>query len=185
MANELTNKYLKKVKETLMAQQAYTSVMQLPKLEKVVINSGVGDATSDAKLLESVVNELTLITGQKPVITRSKKAIATFKLRENQGIGAKVTLRGDKMWNFIENLINIALPRVRDFKGIPNNSFDGHGNYTLGIKEQIIFTEINYDEVKKIRGFDVTFVTSAKDDEQARKLLAAIGLPFAKTKANI
>ncbi len=184
MQNTLTKKYQEQIKNALMTDGAYKSVMQLPKLEKIVINSGVGDATSDAKLLESVVNELTAITGQKPVITRSKKAIATFKLRENQGIGAKVTLRGEKMWNFIENLINIALPRVRDFKGIPNNSFDHHGNYTLGIKEQIIFTEINYDDVKKIRGFDVTFVTSSNDDEQARKLLKAIGLPFAKTKGN-
>lgn len=184
MQNTLTKKYQELIKNALMTDGAYKSVMQLPKLEKIVINSGVGDATSDAKLLESVVNELTAITGQKPVITRSKKAIATFKLRENQGIGAKVTLRGEKMWNFIENLINIALPRVRDFKGIPNNSFDHHGNYTLGIKEQIIFTEINYDDVKKIRGFDVTFVTSSNNDEQARKLLKAIGLPFAKTKGN-
>ncbi len=182
MQNTLTKKYQEIIKNALMADNQYKSVMQLPKLEKVVINSGVGDATTDAKLLESVVQELTAITGQKPVITRSKKAIATFKLRENQGIGAKVTLRGEKMWNFIENLINVALPRVRDFKGIPNSSFDGHGNYTLGIKEQIIFTEINYDQVKKIRGFDVTFVTSSKDDEQARKLLEAIGLPFAKIK---
>ena len=184
MEKTLSKKYQEQVKNTLMTDGAYKSIMQLPRLEKIVINSGVGDATTDAKLLESVVQELTAITGQKPVITRSKKAIATSKLRENQGIGAKVTLRGEKMWNFIENLINIALPRVRDFKGIPNSSFDGHGNYTLGIKEQIIFTEINYDQVKKIRGFDVTFVTSSKDDEQARKLLEAIGLPFAKSKRN-
>ena len=184
MKNTLTKKYQEQIKEVLMTNNTYSSIMQLPKLEKIVINSGVGDATSDAKLLESVVNELTAITGQKPVITRSKKAIATFKLRENQGIGAKVTLRGEKMWNFIENLVNVALPRVRDFKGIPNNSFDHHGNYTLGIKEQIIFTEINYDDVKKIRGFDITFVTSSNNDEQARELLKAIGLPFVKVKGN-
>ena len=176
----LTKKYKQLISDKLSKQFNYTSVMQIPKLEKVVINSGVGDATNDAKLLEAVLNELTLITGQKPITTKSKKSIATYKLREDQAIGAKVTLHGENMWNFVEKLIKIALPRVRDFKGLNFNSFDGRGNYTFGVKEQIIFTEINYDDVKKIRGFDVTFVTSAKNDEQAKALLLAIGLPFNK-----
>ncbi|MDR0857157.1 MAG: 50S ribosomal protein L5 [Mycoplasmataceae bacterium] len=178
----LKGQFEKMIADSLMEIHHYKSVMQIPKLEKIVINAGVGDATKDAKLVDSMANEIELITGQKPIKTRSKKAIATFKLRENQEIGVKVTLRGDKMWNFVSNLINVAIPRVRDFKGVPTASFDGHGNYTLGIKEQIIFTEINYDSVKKIRGFDVTFVTSSKNDEEARELLKAIGMPFAKQR---
>lgn len=176
----LKTKYTKLINEALMKEFNYKSVMQIPKLEKVIINAGVGDATNDAKLIEAMSNEIELISGQKPILTKSKKAIATFKLRENQAIGVKVTLRGERMWNFIENLIKIALPRVRDFKGLSQKAFDGRGNYTIGIKEQIIFTEINYDDIKKVRGFDVTFVTSTNDDKQALALLKIIGLPFRK-----
>lgn len=176
----LTSKNQKIIADALMKQFNYKSVMQIPKLEKVVINAGVGDAVQDAKNLEVVANELQQITGQKPVLTKAKKSIATYKVRQNQAIGAKVTLRKEAMWNFVEKLINIAMPRIRDFRGVSNNSFDGRGNYTLGIKEQIIFTEINFDQVKKVRGFDVTFVTSAKTDEEAKALLSAIGMPFAK-----
>ena len=168
--------YLKKINEALASQ--YTNVNQVPKLEKISINMGIGDIASDAKLVEAAAKEIEVITGQKPILTKSKKAIATFKIREGQAIGVKVTLRGEKMFNFLDNLINIALPRVRDFKGLPANSFDGQGNYTLGIKEQIIFPEINFDEVKKVRGFNVTFVTSTNDKKQALSLLKAIGLPI-------
>ena len=176
----LKTKYNKFISEALMTEFKYKSIMQVPKLEKVIINAGVGDATNDAKLIEAMANEVELITGQKPILTKSKKAIATFKLREDQAIGVKVTLRGERMWHFIENLVKIALPRVRDFKGLSQKAFDGHGNYTIGIKEQIIFTEINYDDIKKVRGFDVTFVTSTNDNKQAFALLKAIGLPFMK-----
>ncbi|MDR1991794.1 MAG: 50S ribosomal protein L5 [Mycoplasmataceae bacterium] len=182
MSLHLKTKYEKLIKDALFSQFKYKSVMQVPKLEKIVINAGVGDAAADVKFIEAMANEIQAITGQKPVLTKSKKAIATFKLRENQTIGVKVTLRGERMWNFVENLVNIALPRVRDFKGLSNNSFDGRGNYTLGIKEQIIFTEINYDDIKRVRGFDVTFVTSTKKDQVAKELLKAIGLPFAKQR---
>ncbi|MDR1235123.1 MAG: 50S ribosomal protein L5 [Mycoplasmataceae bacterium] len=182
MSLNLKAKYGKLIKDALMSEYKYKSVMQVPKLEKIVINAGVGDAASDAKFIEAMTNEILVITGQKPVLTKSKKAIATFKLRENQAIGVKVTLRGERMWNFVENLINVALPRVRDFKGLSNNSFDGRGNYTIGIKEQIIFTEVNYDDIKKVRGFDVTFVTSTKKNEVAKAMLKAIGLPFAKQR---
>lgn len=171
-------KYQAKIVEVLKPQFNYTNIMQTPRLEKICINAGIGDATNDPKLLEAAAAELEAITGQKPVLTRAKKAIATFKLRENQAIGAKVTLRGEKMWNFVENLVNIALPRVRDFKGLPYNSFDGQGNYTIGIKEQIIFTEINFDQIKRVRGFNVTFVTSTSNKDESRALLKAIGLPI-------
>lgn len=180
MVMSLKQKYLEKINNDLMQNHGFKSVIQVPKLEKVVINAGIGDATKDAKMIEAAFNEIKAITGQKPIMTKSKKAIATFKLRENQPIGVKVTLRGEKMWNFIENLINIALPRVRDFKGVSKKSFDGHGNYTIGIKEQIIFTEINYDDIKRNRGFDITFVTSAKNDKDAFELLKSIGIPFTK-----
>ncbi|MDR0739470.1 MAG: 50S ribosomal protein L5 [Mycoplasmataceae bacterium] len=182
MSLNLKAKYEKLIKDNLMAEFNYKSVMQIPRLEKIVINAGVGDGASDAKFIEAMTNEIMTITGQKPILTKSKKAIATFKLRENQAIGIKVTLRGERMWNFVENLINVALPRVRDFKGVSNNSFDGRGNYSIGIKEQIIFTEINYDDIKRVRGFDVTFVTSTKKNEVAKALLKAIGLPFAKQR---
>lgn len=170
--------YQKKIAESLTDQFHYKNINQTPKLEKVCINAGIGDAVSDSKLIDQAAKELMAITGQKPVLTYAKKAIATFKIRQNQPIGVKVTLRGEKMWNFIENLVNIALPRVRDFKGLSPNSFDGDGNYTLGIKEQIIFMEINFDEVKRVRGFNVTFVTSTKKKEEALALLKAIGLPL-------
>ncbi|MDE6428932.1 MAG: 50S ribosomal protein L5, partial [Malacoplasma sp.] len=158
------------------------SVMEIPRLEKIVINSGLGDATSDSKIVEIGLKELHLITGQKPVATKSKKSIATFKLREGQAIGAKVTLRKEIMWNFLAKLISVAIPRIRDFRGLSVKSFDGKGNYTFGIKEQIIFPEIVYDDVKKIRGFDITIVTSAKTDKEALFLLKELGMPFVKTK---
>lgn len=180
--NELTNKYKKKISDKLTKQFGYKSLMQIPTLDKIVINACAGDATQDSKFLDLLFNEIMLITGQKPIKTKSKKAIATFKLREGQEIGLKVTLRRENMWNFVEKLVNVALPRVKDFKGLKDNSFDGRGNFTLGIKEQNIFTEINYDDIKRIRGFDVTFVTSTNSDEKAKALLMAIGLPFIGTK---
>lgn len=180
--NELKKLYQSEVVPELMKKFSFKSVMQVPKLEKIVLNMGIGDATSDSKLLELGFNELQLIADQRPVKTKAKKSIATFKLRQGQEIGVKVTLRGNKMWSFLERLINIALPRVRDFKGLPNRSFDGHGSYTIGIAEQIIFPEINYDDVKKIRGFDITIVTSANNDDEARALLKLVGLPLVKIK---
>jgi len=179
---KLSKIYNKKIADALTPKFGYKTPMQVPTLDKIVINSCAGDATSDAKLLDALYNEITLITGQKPIKTRSKKAIATFKLRENQEIGVKVTLRREAMWNFVEKLVKIALPRVRDFRGLKDNSFDGKGNYTLGIKEQNIFTEINFDDIKRVRGFDVTFVTSTNSDEEAKALLVAIGLPFISNK---
>lgn len=180
--NELKKYYHDNVVSQMMKDFSFTSVMQVPKIEKIILNMGVGDAVSDSKLLDLAFNELELITGQKPIKTKAKKSIATFKLREGQPIGVKVTLRGDKMWSFLQRLINIALPRVRDFKGLANRSFDGHGNYTIGIAEQIIFPEINYDDVKKIRGFDINIVTSTDNDEEARRLLKLIGLPLVRVK---
>lgn len=182
MANELSKKYKKLIAEKLTSEFGYKTPMQVPTLDKIIINSCAGDATQDAKLLDALYNEIQLITGQKPIKTKSKKAIATFKLRENQEIGVKVTLRKEAMWNFVEKLVKIALPRVRDFRGLKDNSFDGQGNFTLGIKEQNIFTEINFDDIKRVRGFDVTFVTSTKNDKEAKALLQAIGLPFIQKK---
>lgn len=178
--NRLKEKYLNEIKPELVKQFDYSSVMQVPKIEKVVVNIGVGDAVSNSKLLEESVNELELITGQKPVVTRAKKSIAGFKLRENMPIGTKVTLRGEKMYEFLDKLISVSLPRVRDFRGISSNSFDGRGNYTLGIKEQLIFPEINFDKVNKTRGMDIVIVTSANTDEEARALLTQLGMPFKK-----
>lgn len=178
----LYNKYKKDVTKSLMKEFNYKSTMEIPRLEKIVINSGLGDATSDSKIVEIGLKELHLITGQKPVATKSKKSIATFKLREGQAIGAKVTLRRENMWNFLTKLISIAIPRIRDFRGLSTKSFDGNGNYTFGIKEQIIFPEIVYDDVKKLRGFDITIVTSAKTDKEAMFLLKELGMPFVKTK---
>lgn len=180
--NELKKYYQDNVIPQLMKDFSFTSIMQVPKIEKIILNMGVGDAVSDSKLLDLAFNELELIAGQKPIKTKAKKSIATFKLREGQSIGVKVTLRGEKMWSFLQKLINIALPRVRDFKGLANRSFDGQGNYTIGIAEQIIFPEINYDDVKKIRGFDINIVTSTDNDEEARKLLKLIGLPLVRIK---
>ncbi|ANE48871.1 50S ribosomal protein L5 [Paenibacillus swuensis] len=163
-----------------MQKFTYSTVMQVPKIEKVVINMGIGEAVSNSKVLDVAVEELKLIAGQKPVITKAKKSIAGFKLRENMPIGAKVTLRGERMYYFLDKLFNVALPRVRDFRGISAKAFDGRGNYTLGLKEQLIFPEIEYDKVDKVRGMDIVIVTTAKTDEEARELLIQMGMPFTK-----
>lgn len=178
--NRLKERYENEISKSLMTKFNYSSVMQVPKMEKIVINIGVGDAVSNSKLLDEAVEELTAISGQKPVITKAKKSIAGFKLREGMPIGCKVTLRGEKMYEFLDKLVNISLPRVRDFRGVPKNSFDGRGNYTLGIKEQLIFPEINFDKVNKLRGMDIVFVTTAKSDEEGHELLAQLGMPFHK-----
>ena len=178
--NHLKEKYMKEIVPELTEKYKYTTVMDVPKLEKIVVNVGVGDATSNSKLLEAAMNELELITGQKPVATKAKKAIAGFKLRAGQNIGCKVTLRGDNMYNFMQKLISIALPRVRDFRGVSPKAFDGRGNYTLGLTEQLIFSEIEYDNVVKVRGMDVVFVTTAKTNEEAYDLLKGFGMPFKK-----
>ncbi|QMT98587.1 50S ribosomal protein L5 [Mycoplasma tullyi] len=178
----LKTKYKTKIVPLLQKELGLSSVMQVPKIEKIVINMGVGDATKDAKLLELAVSELQAISGQKPVITKAHSSNASFKIRQGQAIGCKVTLRGEKMWNFLEKLINIALPRVRDFRGLSNRAFDARGNYTLGIKEQIIFPEIIYDNVKKIRGFDITLVISSDNAKHNHRLLLELGMPLIKTK---
>jgi large subunit ribosomal protein L5 len=164
----------------MMKKFSYTNKLAVPKLEKVILNMGVGEAKENAKVLDGAVKDMTIIAGQKPIITKAKKSIAAFKLREGMNIGCKATLRGDRMYEFADRLINIALPRVRDFRGVKANSFDGRGNYTMGIKEQLIFPEIEYDKVDKIRGLDIVFVTTAKTDEEARELLRLFGMPFAK-----
>lgn len=176
----LKGKYASEIVPALVKKYGYTSVMQVPHIEKVVINIGVGDATANSKLLDDAVNDLTVIAGQKPQITRSKKSIASFKLRADQAIGCKVTLRGQRMYEFLDKLITITLPRVRDFRGVSKNAFDGRGNYTLGVKEQLIFPEINYDKVGKLRGMDIVIVTTAQTDEEAYSLLELVGMPFAK-----
>lgn len=178
--NRLKEKYLNEVVPSLMSKYSYESIMKAPKLDKIVINMGVGDATSNSKLLEAAVNDLTKITGQKPVVTKAKKSIAGFKVREGQSIGCKVTLRGENMYNFMDKLIAIALPRVRDFRGVSPKAFDGRGNYTMGIKEQLIFSEIEYDEVVKVRGMDIVFVTTANTNEESFDLLNGLGIPFRK-----
>ena len=178
--NRLKEKYTKTIVSDLMSKHNYKNVMEVPKLEKIVVNIGCGDATSNSKLLEAAMRDLELITGQKPVATKAKKSIAGFKLREGQPIGVKVTLRGEAMYNFMEKLIKVALPRVRDFRGVSSKAFDGRGNYTLGIKEQLIFPEINYDKVLKIRGMDIVFVTTAKTNAEALDLLQGFGMPFKK-----
>ena len=180
MAARLKEKFLNEVTPALMQKFSYKSVMQVPKIEKVVINMGVGDAAGNAKLLDAAVEEMQTIAGQKPIITKAKKSIAGFKLREGMPIGVKVTLRGDRMYFFLDKLFNIALPRVRDFRGVSSKAFDGRGNYTLGLKEQLIFPEIEYDKVDKIRGMDIVIVTTAKSDEESRELLAQMGMPFVK-----
>ncbi len=172
--------YTKEIKDAMMKKFGYKSTMQIPKLDKIVINMGVGDARENSKAVESAANDLSLITGQKAVITKAKKSVATFKVREGMNIGCKVTLRGSKMYEFADRLFNAALPRVRDFRGINPNAFDGRGNYALGIKEQLIFPEIDYDKIDKIRGMDIIFVTTAKTDEEARELLTLMGAPFTK-----
>lgn len=178
--NRLEQKYIETVKPSLMKEFGYKSVMQAPKLEKVVINMGVGDAIVNPKLLEEAVEEMTLIAGQKPVITKAKKSIANFKLREGMSIGCKVTLRGERMYEFLDKLFNISLPRVRDFRGVSATAFDGRGNYTLGVKEQLIFPEINFDKVARVRGLDVVIVTTANTNKEAFALLKGLGMPFAK-----
>ncbi|GIP45887.1 50S ribosomal protein L5 [Paenibacillus sp. J45TS6] len=176
----LKERFLNEITPALVQKFEYSSVMQVPKIEKVVINMGVGDAVQNSKVLDSAVNDLQLISGQKPVITKAKKSIAGFKLRENMPIGVKVTLRGERMYHFLDKLFNITLPRVRDFQGVSNKAFDGRGNYTLGLKEQLIFPEIEYDKVDKVRGMDIVIVTTAKTDEESRELLTQLGMPFAK-----
>ena len=178
VSTRLLDKYESEMKKALMEEFKYSSIMEVPHLEKIVINVGVGDALTDNKALDSVVSEIAQITGQHPVVTKAKKSIASFKLREGQGIGCKVTLRGVRMYEFFDRLVTIALPRVRDFRGVSKNSFDGHGNYTLGIKEQLIFPEIDYDKVNKIRGMDIVVVTTAKSDNEAYSLLKLLGMPF-------
>lgn len=180
MANRLKEKYTNEVIPALTEKFNYTSVMAVPKVEKIVLNMGVGDAVSNAKNLEKAAAELALISGQKPLITKAKKSIAGFRLREGVAIGAKVTLRGERMYEFLDKLVSVSLPRVRDFHGVPTKSFDGRGNYTLGVKEQLIFPEINFDDVDKVRGLDIVIVTTAKTDEESRELLKGLGMPFAK-----
>ncbi|EPY14560.1 50S ribosomal protein L5 [Paenibacillus sp. MER 180] len=180
MAARLKERYLNEITPALVQKFNYTSVMQAPKVEKVVINIGMGEAVQNSKVLDAAVAELQLIAGQKPVITRAKKSIAGFKLREGMPIGVKVTLRGERMYHFLDKLFNVTLPRVRDFRGISNKAFDGRGNYTLGLKEQIIFPEIEYDKIDKVRGMDIVIVTTAKTDEESRELLTQLGMPFTK-----
>ncbi len=180
MAARLNDLYKDKIVPALVSKFGYTSIMQVPKVEKIVINMGVGEAVANAKALDGAVADLTAITGQKPVITRAKKSIAGFRLREGMPIGTKVTLRGERMYHFMDKLFNVSLPRVRDFRGISDKAFDGRGNYTLGLKEQLIFPEIEYDKVDKIRGMDIVFVTTANSDEEARELLTQLGMPFRK-----
>ncbi|MBE7057356.1 MAG: 50S ribosomal protein L5 [Ruminococcaceae bacterium] len=176
----LKEKYIKEIAPAMMERFKYKSVMEIPKLEKVVINMGLGEVKENPKAIESAVADLAKITGQKPIITKAKKSIAAFKLREGMNIGCKVTLRSDKMYAFVDKLVNISLPRIRDFHGVSANSFDGRGNYALGLKEQLIFPEIEYDKIDKVRGMDVIFVTTAKTDEEARELLRLMGMPYAE-----
>ena len=180
MANRLKEKYLKEVVPALTEKFNYSSIMAVPKVDKIVLNMGVGDAVSNAKNLEKAAEELALISGQKPLITKAKKSIAGFRLREGMAIGAKVTLRGTRMYDFLDKLVNVSLPRVRDFRGVSNKAFDGRGNYTLGVREQLIFPEIDYDNVNRVRGLDIVIVTTANSDEEAHELLAQLGMPFAK-----
>ena len=180
MAVRMKDRYLNEITPALIQKFNYSTVMQVPKVEKIVINMGVGEAVSNSKVLDTAVEDLQKISGQKPVVTKSKKSIAGFKLRENMPIGVKVTLRGERMYHFLDKLFNVSLPRVRDFRGISNKAFDGRGNYTLGLKEQLIFPEIEYDKIDKVRGMDIVIVTTAKSDEEARELLTQLGAPFVK-----
>jgi large subunit ribosomal protein L5 len=176
----LKQKYQDEVAPQLQKEFKYDNIMQTPRLQKIVVNIGLGEALTNAKAIDSAVRDLTTITGQKPVVTKARKSIATFKVREGQPIGAKVTLRGDRMWSFLERLVGTALPRVRDFRGVASDAFDGRGNYTLGLSEQLIWPEIPYDSVDKVRGMEITIVTSARNDEQARRMLQLMGMPFAR-----
>ena len=176
----LKEQYKSEIAPALMKKFGYKSVMQIPKLDKVVINVGCGEARDNAKIIDAIINDLSLITGQRPVVCKARKSVANFKLREGMNIGAKVTLRGERMYEFVDRLFNVALPRVRDFRGINANSFDGRGNYNMGLKEQLIFPEIDYDKIDKVRGMDLCFVTTVNTDEEARELLTLMGAPFAK-----
>ena len=177
----MKTRYRDEIVQRLVSERGYGNVMQVPRLDKIVVNMGVGEATKDGRMLDDAVADLTTITGQKPVITKARKSIAGFKLREGMPIGAKVTLRGDRMWEFLDRLLALALPRIRDFRGLNPDAFDGHGNYTLGVTEQLIFPEIDYDKVSKVRGMDITVVTTAKDDDEGRALLVALGFPLVGT----
>lgn len=185
MEHHLSKRYREEIVPALMKDFGFDNRMQVPRLVKIVVNVGVGEAMEDAKSLDATLEDLSVITGQRPVVTRARKSIANFKLREGRSIGAKVTLRGDRMWSFFDRLVNVALPRTRDFRGLSPNSFDGRGNYTLGIREQLIFPEIEYDKIDKIRGFEVTVVTSAPTDEEGRQLLLHLGMPFRKSEAYV
>ncbi len=178
--NHMKERYQKEIAPALMESLGFENIMQVPRIKKVIVNIGVGEALDNPKALDAAVADLTAITGQKPIVTKARKSIANFKLREGRAIGAKVTLRGERMWDFLDRLMNIVLPRVRDFRGVSAESFDGRGNYTLGLREQIIFPEIEYDKVDKIRGMEITIVTSAVNDEQATAMLAMLGMPFRK-----
>ena len=178
--SRLRDQYENEIKDAMVKKFGYKNVMEIPKLDKVVVNMGVGEAKENAKILEAAMGDMEIITGQKPVATRSKNSIANFKIREGMPIGCKVTLRGEKMYEFVDRLVNLALPRVRDFRGVNPDAFDGRGNYALGIKEQLIFPEIEYDKIDKVRGMDIIFVTTAKTDEEARELLTLFNMPFAK-----
>lgn len=185
MEHYLNKRYNEDIVPTLMKDFNFSNEMQVPRLEKIVVNVGVGEALENAKALDATVEDLSTITGQRPVVTRAKRSIANFKLREGRSIGAKVTLRGLRMWSFFDRLINVALPRTRDFRGLSPDSFDGRGSYTLGVREQLIFPEIDYDKIDKIRGFEVTVVTSAPNDAQARRMLSLLGMPFRVSEANV
>jgi large subunit ribosomal protein L5 len=180
MSHVLKERYVKEIAPALMKSLNLTNVMQTPRVEKVVVNIGVGEALDNAKALDAAVADMNQITGQKPIVTKARQSIANFKLREGRAIGVKVTLRGERMWSFLDRLMNVALPRVRDFRGISPNSFDGRGNYTLGLREQLVFPEIEYDKIDKLRGLEITIVTSAHSDEEARQLLSMLGMPFRK-----
>ncbi|NIR49802.1 50S ribosomal protein L5 [candidate division KSB1 bacterium] len=180
MSSWLKERYTNEIKPAMINSLHYENVMQVPKIVKIVVNIGVGEALDNTKALDAAVEDMALITGQKPVITKARKSIANFKLREGRAIGVKVTLRGERMWSFLDRLMNIALPRVRDFRGVSPNSFDGRGNYTLGLREQLVFPEINYDNIDKVRGLEISIVTSAETDEEGRQLLTMLGMPFRK-----
>jgi large subunit ribosomal protein L5 len=180
MAHHLKERFEKEILPTLMKEFNFENPMMVPKIEKIVVNVGVGEAIDNAKALDAAVSDMTIITGQQPVVTKARKSIANFKLREGSSIGVKVTLRGERMWSFFDRLVNVAMPRTRDFRGVSPNSFDGRGNYTVGIREQLIFPEIAYDKIDKVRGFEVTFVTTAPNDELGHRLLQLLGMPFGK-----
>ena len=183
MANRLKDKYIKDIVPALNEKFHYKSVMQVPKLEKVVLNMGVSDVRDNPKAMDSAVNDMSLISGQKPIVTKAKKSVAAFKLRAGMNIGCKATLRGERMYDFVDKLFSVALPRVRDFRGVPVNSFDGRGNFSMGVREQLIFPEIDYDKIDRIRGMDISFVTTARTDEESRELLRLLGMPFSQAQA--